>query len=155
MTRSKLFLFMFIWLSTRTWACQGSASEKAQEQDASILFEAEPVGFELGMGILQQPNARRDNPSVPLAKVTFKVTKPIRGERRSHWVALMRGTPLPKSLNEFKLRFSSHLKVGLREVSDDLDQSKLPGHFRKIPFVVNAACSTHGEDWLLKAIPTR
>ncbi len=133
----------------------GPESETAQERDATILFEGSPMAYELGKGMLQQPNATSDSPNVPLARVTFKVTKHIRGEKRDNWITLMRGAGLPKSFKEFTSRFSSNLRVGLREVGQKIDTSKLPANFRNLPFVVDAACSINGEDWLLWPMTAR
>jgi hypothetical protein len=141
MMKPALFTTLLVLtLALPAWACRGIESERAQERDASVLFEGRPVAYEL-------------DASVHLAKVTFNVTKPIRGETRKQWTAIMRGSGLPKSLREFTTRFSSHLKVGLRDLKEPAGQPALPADFRNLLFVVDAACSMNGEDWLLRPIP--
>lgn len=155
MLKTGILVLLILASPKNLWACQGPESEKAQERDASIIFEGRLVAYELGKGIMQQPNVASNSTPVPLARVTFKVTKQISGEKRSEWIAVMRGTDLPKSLKEFTTRFGSYLRVGLRDFGQKIDQNKMPTNFRNLPFIVDAACSMNGEDWLLRPIPLR
>lgn len=152
MLKNSLFLLPIFIAPQNIRACLGPSTEEAQERDASILFEGQPVGYLLGHGVMQQQNSSDDKSPEPLARVTFKVTQQIRGEKRREWIALMRGSGLPKSLNEFKKRFGTDLRVGLRDFGKAIDPNKLPLEFRHLPFIVDAACSMNGGDWLLRPI---
>jgi hypothetical protein len=143
-----LILFSLIF-SAPAFACMGAVLEQAQEHDASVLFEGKPIAYEWNKSV-SVPGLG----SGPLAKVSFEVSKSIRGEQRKKWAAIMRGSSLPKSLSEFKKRFGDSMEVGLRSFSG-VDQTKLPQGYAGLLFVVDAVCNTNGEDWLLRKVPKK
>ena len=118
-------------------ACQGPSAESAQESDASVIISARVVKYEFGS-------------STEKAKVTFRVIETIKGESKKSWVAVMRGATLPKSLQDFKSRFGEKVRVGLRFFSKKNYQQSFPKDYRDLPFIVDAACSMNGEDWLIQ-----
>ncbi len=127
-------------------ACMGPQTESAQEYDASVLFEGKPTSYVLHLG--EMPGVT----SGGLSKVTFSVDRTLRGSPQKTWNVLMRGRDLPKNLSAFKRRFGSTMTVGVRDFGAKVDPRKFPKGFQTTYFIVDAACSMNGEDWLLRPI---
>jgi hypothetical protein len=145
----KLFavpLCLLLLLAAPAYACMGPQTESAQDYDASVIFEGRPTAYALHSGAV--PGVT----SGGLSKVTFEVIRTIRGQPQKQWVALMRGHDLPKTLPEFQRRFGKAMRVGIRDFGAKVDPSKFPVGFQHRYFIVDAACSMNGEDWLLRPI---
>jgi hypothetical protein len=147
MLKSILLQVVLCLTISSAWACPGPQSEVAQEHDASVLFEGRPVSYELGpsggvVGVTSQGGT--------VAKVGFEVVRTIRGTNQKQWLAIMRGSGLPKDLPAFKKKFGALIKVGLRDFK--IDPGKMPAGYGGLLFVVDAACSMNGEDWLLRPV---
>lgn len=140
-------LIFFLITANTAMACRGEFAEHAQESNAIVLFEGRPVTYELN-----PTKGVRGITSGFLAKLSFEVDKPVRGETKKNWKVIMRGATLPKTLSEFIERFGSKMLVGLRDFSGRIDQKSLPEKYRNLLFVVDAECSMNGEDWLLRRV---
>ena len=149
LTRTKAWLCMVVVAcvaSTPALACLGPMSERAQESDASVLFTGQPVDYS------QHPGPVEGVTSGSIVKITFVVAQTFKGPRQTNWTVLMRGRSLPKSLADFKRRFGNAMTVGLREFGAPVDSSQFPVGFQFQHFVVDAACSMNGGDWLLRPV---
>jgi hypothetical protein len=124
----------------------GVQTESAQESDASVLFEGMPTRYVVHAGPVSGVT------SSGLSKVTFTVARTLRGTPQKHWTVLMRGNALPNNLSEFKQRFGKTMTVGIRDFGARVDPKKFPIGFQIRYFIVDAACSMNGEDWLLRPI---
>lgn len=116
-------------------ACLGLESERAQERDAIVKF----------VGTATEYRAQKNGHAL----VTFKVSRTLRGESRQTWSLYFRSQSLPSGIAEFQKRFGPATEVGLREMiapGEKSDSSK------KAFYIVDAACSMNGEDWLLRRV---
>lgn len=143
--------FLALWLllsfTPTALACHGPQTETAQDSDASVLFEGAASAYEIA-----KVGSVTGVTTGSLAKVTFQVRKTLKGESKKTWVALLRGMKIPANLKEFEQKFGKNLKVGLRDLGKVIDQAWLPPGTQNLFFVVDAACSMHGEDWLLRKV---
>jgi hypothetical protein len=145
----KLFvvpLSLSLLVAAPAYACMGPQTESAQDYDASVMFEGRPTTYALHSGAV--PGVT----SGGLSKVTFEVVRTLRGQPQKHWDVLMRGSDLPKNLSDFQRRFGNVMRVGIRDFGAKVDPSAFPLGFQNRYFIVDAACSMNGEDWLLRPI---
>ncbi len=146
MNTAAIGLSLLLLIAMPASACMGPQSESAQEYDASVLFEGRPTSYVLHSGAV--PGVT----SGALSKVTFDVVRTLQGPPRKNWSVLMRGADLPRTLSEFQQRFGTTMKVGVRDFGSKVDPRKFPKGFQTGYFIVDAACSMNGEDWLLRPI---
>lgn len=114
----------------------GLELESAQERDATAKF----VGTASAYRIHDIKNH---------ALISFKVARTLRGEPRQTWSLFFRSNALPANLTEFQKRFGQIIEVGARESIAPGERSDSK---KKAFYIVDAACSMNGEDWLLKKI---
>ena len=144
MNTIRIALSLLLLTSMPASACRGVQTESAQESDASVLFEGTPTRYAVHTGPVSGVT------SGGLSKVTFTVAKTLRGSPQENWTVLMRGDALPKNISEFKQRFGKTMTVGIRDFGARVDPKKFPTGFQIHYFIVDAACSMNGEDWLLR-----
>lgn len=133
----KFFLATLLVLTAiRTKACPGAESEKAQDRQAIVKFIGTATTFEI-----QKIKGH--------ALVTFNVSKTLHGESRPSWSLYFRSKSLPTNIDAFQKRFGRVIQVGLREMTAP---GEISGSKKRAFYIVDAACSMNGEDWLLRKI---
>lgn len=134
----KLLLTLLLVFATSPIAnaCRGPESERAQERDAVVKFVGTATAYQM-------------QTLIGHALITFKVSKTLRGESRQIWPLYFRSKSLPTNLAEFQKRFGHVSEVGLREMIAPGERSDST---RKAFYIVDAACSMNGEDWLLRKV---